>query len=492
MSEPTSKFSTIRLESGLDDTTDSSSQISTQDREPVYGTYGSLHLSQAPDRYNSGHKMSEHNQPYYFPQQPYMIPQIPTVPVNPYANNTAAPILVQQQDGTFSLQYPQTQMPLSYPRPVPPSAIPIRPIMNPGIPVQPTRRQHTHSYSQVTPARPKMRRVGDKIYQPPNSNVNRQTVAKHHQRHQTNNQHNKIHNQKHKNQHHDHPTRNDKVALVHQRRQREKVKLNKFHNVMEHEAKEQNKPASLRIIHSLVYEKGLWILLTEMVDQRLISNQWVVEKDAKPGYKPPHKDIKKLWNLHKASIRQIVYGQGKWYIIADSIREENSRWVQTFSFSKNFPKENITKAWQAELRVSYLNYCDKWWVMITEQNLDTGNAGQRLVVRNKLPQDDFNEFWKEGRRIQVMAYGQDQWVLIGERLLRDCTQSQSFFWSSELPHQKIKDYYHEQSRRVHSICYAENEKLWAILTENKSKKCQQKIVIDPNWPDKEMQKMKFI
>eukprot|EP01120_Amphizonella_sp_Union-15-10_P014484 TRINITY_DN7025_c0_g1_i1.p1 TRINITY_DN7025_c0_g1~~TRINITY_DN7025_c0_g1_i1.p1 ORF type:complete len:419 (-),score=44.25 TRINITY_DN7025_c0_g1_i1:50-1306(-) len=250
------------------------------------------------------------------------------------------------------------------------------------------------------------------------------------------------------------------------------------------------KPFHTRIIHILSYGNGQWILLTEKVDGSIVSHQTLWTKKVQSGQEPPSKIIKTLWDGGH-SIRQVTYGQGKWIVIADSVGRNAARYAQSFSFTTDFPGTQIQKAWQKSHRVSYLSYCDKLWVLITEKNDVVGNAEQRLVVRNKLPEADFDRFWAEGRRIQVMAYGDGQWVVIGEKPLGDVGHKQKFFYSEEFPLDKIQDYY-DQDRRIHSICYSYKEKIWALISEMKHKGCSQDMYLDRQFPDQQLKKLKFI
>jgi len=429
MSDQTSRFSTIRLDSTDHEAApaDSSSDFegntkggrtqgkvnkkerivkaknrSSNQRSPAkskvqatYGPHGSLHLSQSKGVVTQGsihiqqpnRRASLGARPTYY-GPPTMAPYVPPyVPVQPlympsggysqpimiqqpdgsYITSTGAPVLVQQPDGTYVLQYPSA------------GTNGVRAVKRQQVqaPSQTQSRQRSRSHPIEPTGKSTLKRE-------------RKEGGK----------------------------KGKKPAKVKERDRK---------NTMELEGKEsRRKIVYTRIIHLLSYGRHQWVLLTEQVDESIIAHQTLWTKRIKSGKEPPSKTIKKLWgNGH--SIRQVSYGQGKWVVVADSMGKGVERWPQSFSFTADFPGKQIKKAWSDGHRVAYLAFCDHLWALITEKNDELGSAGQRLVVRNRLPKKDIEDFWKEDRKIHIMCYGDGQWVLIGEKTLGDTTQTQTFF-----------------------------------------------------------------
>jgi len=253
---------------------------------------------------------------------------------------------------------------------------------------------------------------------------------------------------------------------------------------------EAKPPVYTRIIHHLSFLKNQWVLFTEQCDENVIEHQTLYTKNVKAGEYTPADMIKNLWK-DKGRIRQVSFGQSKWIVVADVTPENTNRWLQHFSFTKIFPREEINDAWSVGQRISYLSYCDNLWVLITEKNKDRGLSGQKLVLRNALPTDDINQFWEEGSRIAIMAYGDGQWVLVGEKKYgEDTLQTQTFFYNTDFPSEKIDEYYNT-NRRIHTISYASKEKLWAIISDTKARTTGQSMFSSPSFPDAELKRLNF-
>eukprot|EP01120_Amphizonella_sp_Union-15-10_P005460 TRINITY_DN1627_c0_g1_i2.p1 TRINITY_DN1627_c0_g1~~TRINITY_DN1627_c0_g1_i2.p1 ORF type:complete len:466 (-),score=41.82 TRINITY_DN1627_c0_g1_i2:190-1587(-) len=165
-------------------------------------------------------------------------------------------------------------------------------------------------------------------------------------------------------------------------------------NTMELEGVEENRKLSFkRILTMLSYQKRQWILFTENVYETVLPNQVIRCKPSRRNYFPS-KTIDKLQS-RGYSIRQIAYGAKKWIIVADLFANPQARFEQKCYFLKSFPQRKIEQAWQKSERVVYLNYCYRYWVLVTEKNEEIGTARQRLIVRFRLPKHDIAEIWNE-------------------------------------------------------------------------------------------------
>jgi len=211
-------------------------------------------------------------------------------------------------------------------------------------------------------------------------------------------------------------------------------------------------------VYNLDFQKNWWVLLTEKrlrdegVDQVVFTN---------PGAFPLEK-IKYFWS-EGLRIRLIGYGQKMWVVVADQPKRGEKNGPQTLMRTNNFPTEQIKKAWSTGYKVAFLNYLDGMWVLITEQVSDTRQ--QSLSITTTVPQDDIEKLWNQGRRIHTLAHGDGRWVIIAERAEPHSSQV-FFFASAKFPKEKVGQWY-DNSTELQTICYAREERLWAIIGEKK-------------------------
>eukprot|EP01121_Diplochlamys_sp_Union-15-3_P006082 TRINITY_DN1655_c0_g1_i10.p1 TRINITY_DN1655_c0_g1~~TRINITY_DN1655_c0_g1_i10.p1 ORF type:complete len:195 (+),score=15.37 TRINITY_DN1655_c0_g1_i10:136-720(+) len=163
------------------------------------------------------------------------------------------------------------------------------------------------------------------------------------------------------------------------------------------------------------------------------------------------------------------------------------KWPKRVRFSKTIPIEDIKDAWAEKSRVLYLNYLVKGWVLVTEKNKEKGHSGQQLLITKTIPERELQKIWSSDKRVSTLVHGRTDgrtksWVLISENK-EDGHVSQMLYYNDShsvtLPLAQLK--YAIQSakadhnKRVHSLCYCSNEKIWGAIFEDCPPKTDQSV-----------------
>jgi len=172
------------------------------------------------------------------------------------------------------------------------------------------------------------------------------------------------------------------------------------------------------------------------------------------------------WISQKKRITFVEYGENHWIISGTRFQYDSPEYSEeqkVYVIPDEFPRNEIVNAWEMQLRISLLNFCNGKWILITVPQKE-GSGVQSFIVTRSGDVDELKSeiknAWDNSKKVEILIYANQQWILI---LSQDTGSSgQSFYLNSDWPMEKIKSYYAE-SKYLQNLVWNDDEKFWALI-----------------------------
>jgi SpoVK/Ycf46/Vps4 family AAA+-type ATPase len=170
----------------------------------------------------------------------------------------------------------------------------------------------------------------------------------------------------------------------------------------------------------------------------------------------PENPISKAWD-NEELVHCLAYGEGKWLLVTDP---ESSYSGQRWSTRSDFPKDAISAGWNDGLDISWIGYGEGVWYVVMSGS--TGAEEQRWITNGNFPADEIKEAIKSGESIIRLVYGNDRWAAVFGKMKE--YGSQIFGLYSDFPAKTINDYW-AKGYFITSLSPA-NGKWGLVMTKN--------------------------
>lgn len=189
----------------------------------------------------------------------------------------------------------------------------------------------------------------------------------------------------------------------------------------------------------------------------------------------PEDPISKAWDKEEL-IHSLAYGEGKWVLITDASSPYTG---QRWSTRTEFPKDAISTGWNDGFDISWIGFGEGVWFVVMSGN--TGIEEQRWITNSDFPSDEIKEAIKAGESVLQLVYGNDRWAAVFGKT--EHYGQQIFGLYSDFPAKTIKDYW---SKGYYITSLSPSKGKWGLVMTKDAPFENQFYVSDKKFPEAEI------